>query len=103
MKLSFASIVGALGLSFLAPLNLAAAAPARGWLNWRGPQQNGASLETGLPDKIDANQALWSVDFPGQSSPVIANGKLYILGYLGEGTDLQEVIACFDAEKGAYR
>ena len=26
------------------------AAPVRGWLNWRGPSQNGTSLEKGLPD-----------------------------------------------------
>jgi outer membrane protein assembly factor BamB len=102
MKRSFTSILGVLGLSLIVPLQQAAAAPARGWLNWRGPQQNGTSRETGLPDKIEASQALWSVDFPGQSSAAIANGRLYILGYLGDGPELQEVIACFDAEKGAY-
>src|SRR3982751_4896312 len=76
------------------------AAPAQGWLSWRGPQQNGASLEKNLPDKIDAKDALWVADFPGQSAPVIANGKLYIIGYLGEDADLQEGVACFDAETG---
>ena len=30
------------------------AASVRGWLSWRGPDQNGTSPETGLPDKIDA-------------------------------------------------
>jgi outer membrane protein assembly factor BamB len=81
----------------------APAAPAgnvAGWLNWRGPDQNGTTRETGLPDKVDAKAPLWSADFPGQSAPVIANGKLYINGYLGEGPDLQEAIACFDAETG---
>src|SRR5467141_4241892 len=76
------------------------AAPVRGWLNWRGPQQNGSSLEKNLPDKIVVKDALWVADFPGQSTPVIANGKLYIMGYLGNGPDLQEGIACFDAETG---
>jgi outer membrane protein assembly factor BamB len=76
------------------------AAPVHGWLNWRGPDQNGSSRETGLPDKIAAKDALWTADFPGASTPVIANGKLYIMGYLGEGPDLQEGIACFDAETG---
>src|SRR4051812_26176214 len=82
----------------------ATAAPASGgvtgWLHWRGPDQNGTSRETGLPDKVDARAPLWSSDFPGQSAPVIANGKLYINGYVGEGPDLQEAIACFDAETG---
>jgi len=71
-----------------------------GWLNWRGPDQNGASRETGLPDKIDPQHPLWVADFPGASTPVIANGRLYIMGYLGEDADLQEGVACFDAETG---
>src|SRR5258707_13492214 len=77
-----------------------AAEVVRGWLNWRGPQQNGSSLEKNLPDTLVAKDALWMADFPGQSAPVIANGKLYIMGYLGEGADLQEGVACFDAETG---
>ncbi|MEO6184113.1 MAG: PQQ-binding-like beta-propeller repeat protein, partial [Verrucomicrobiota bacterium] len=84
---------------FLVSLSLNAA-PVRGWLNWRGPQQNGMSLEKNLPDKIDASMPLWVADFPGQSTPVIANGKVYIMGYLGSGADLQEGVACFDAETG---
>lgn len=71
-----------------------------GWLDWRGPFQTGVSLEKGLPEKVDAKSPLWTADFPGQSAPVIANGKLYIMGYLGEGTDLREGVACFDAETG---
>ncbi len=75
-------------------------AKVEGWLDWRGPLQTGVSLEKGLPAKIDAKDALWTADFPGQSSPVIANGKVYLMGYLGEGPDLQEGVACFDAETG---
>ena len=80
-----------------------AAAPAggvKGWLDWRGPLQTGVSLEKGLPDKIEAKAALWTADFPGQSAPVIANGHLYIMGYEGEGPNLQEGISAFDAETG---
>jgi outer membrane protein assembly factor BamB len=75
-------------------------AAVTGWLSWRGPEQTGMSRETGLPDKVDPQKPLWRADFPGQSTPVIANGKLYIMGYLGEGADLQEGVACFDAETG---
>src|SRR5262245_21016645 len=76
------------------------AASVKGWLNWRGPQQNGTSLENNLPDKLTLRDALWTADYPGASTPVIANGKLYIMGYVGEGPDLQEGAACFDAETG---
>lgn len=76
------------------------ASTVEGWLDWRGPLQTGVSLEKGLPDKVDAKAPLWTADFPGQSAPVIANGRLYIMGYLGEGPELQEGVGCFDAETG---
>jgi len=92
--------VAVLGLCVAGNLTGAAAAPVKGWLGWRGPHQSGMSLEKGLPDRIDGKAALWTADYPGQSTPVIANGKLYIMGYLGDGPDLQEGVACFDAETG---
>ncbi|MBI4327427.1 MAG: PQQ-binding-like beta-propeller repeat protein, partial [Chloroflexi bacterium] len=101
MKRSLWSAAGACGL-FLLSLELPAA-PAHGWLSWRGPQQNGVSLETGLPDTLAVKDALWTADFPGASTPVIANGRLYIMGYQGQGPELKEGVACFDAETGQKR
>lgn len=95
MKFNFTVLL----CGFLASISLNAA-PVRGWLNWRGPNQNGASLEKNLPDKIDPKNPLWIADFPGQSTPVVANGKVYIMGYLGSGADLQEGVACFNADTG---
>ncbi|MBM3847229.1 MAG: hypothetical protein FJ405_13215 [Verrucomicrobia bacterium] len=77
-----------------------ASAAVDGWLAWRGPEQTGVSRQTGLPSSVDASKPLWSAPFPGQSTPVIANGKLHVLGYLGDGADLQEGVTCFDAETG---
>src|SRR5262245_35082891 len=95
-----AALVVSLSIFFLAPGVSAADNAQSGWLSWRGPEQSGVSRETGLPEKVSAQDALWAADFPGQSAPVLANGKLYAMGYLGEGPDLQEGIACFDAETG---
>ena len=86
--------------ALVAALRAHAAGDVTGWLSWRGPDQTGVSRETGLPDKVSAESALWVADFPGQSAPVIANGQLYAMGYAGEGADLQEGVACFDAETG---
>src|SRR5579859_3056299 len=91
---------GALVIGFAAALPLEAG-PVHGWLSWRGPEQTGVSRETGLPDKVSAQDALWVADFPGQAAPVVAEGKLYAMGYLGEKADLQEGVACFDPESGA--
>lgn len=103
MKISHSSVVGVLTLVAacqFAAVSASHAAPVQGWLAWRGPNQNGTSNEKGLPDRIDVNQALWTADLPGQSTPVIANGELYIVGYVGDGPELQEVIGCFDADTG---
>src|SRR3569832_2349104 len=98
MKRSIFLFVGSFVLFVL--FSVFVAQPVRGWLSWQVLQQTGYSLEKNLPDQADPAKPLWSVDFPGQSTPVIANGKVYIMGYLGEGPDLQEGVACFNAETG---
>ena len=64
----------------------------KGWLDWRGPDQNGTSLETGLVDTVtlDGENHLWSYDLSGRGAPVIAGGRLYCLGYSGTGPELRE-------------
>ena len=73
---------------------------AQGWLSWRGPEQGSISREKGLPTKIDAKNALWTADFPGESTPVIADGHLYINGFFMDGPDLLEAVRCYDADTG---
>lgn len=71
---------------------------ATGWLHWRGPEQNGTTLETNLPSKVgDSN---WTYDMRGRGTPVIADGRLYSWGYKGTGPDLQEYLTCHDPESG---
>lgn len=81
-------------------LTQAAQAAVTGWLSWRGPSQTSVSGEKGLPTRIDAKAPLWTYDLPGQSTPVIADGRLYINGIAGAAETLREVTACFDAETG---
>ncbi|MDB6058156.1 MAG: Pyrrolo-quinoline quinone repeat-containing protein [Verrucomicrobiales bacterium] len=89
-----------LSLLFASAISTSSFAAVNGWLNWRGPNQNGSSSARNLPSTLNAKETLWTADFPGMSTPVIANGKLYIMGYVGEGPELQEGVACFDAESG---
>jgi outer membrane protein assembly factor BamB len=81
---------------------LCAGAAENGWLEWRGPSQNGASTESGLPEKIEVDGAnhLWTYDLSGRGCPVISGDRLYALGYEGDGADLQEVLLCANAETG---
>ena len=98
MKLRIPVVLSLLGL-FLANADSTPAAPT-GWFNWRGPNQNGTSAEKNLPDTLDAAKPLWTAVFPGMSTPVAINGRIYIMGYSGEGPDLSEGVACFDANTG---
>jgi outer membrane protein assembly factor BamB len=100
MKMTIRSTASLLALLLSAAIPSAHAAPVKGWLNWRGPQQNGTSFETGLPDTVDPQHPLWVADLPGQSTAVIGNGHLYIMGYLGDGENLQEGVVAYDAETG---
>jgi FOG: WD40-like repeat len=97
----FAALAAAAGIVWAGGAS-PARADVRGWLNWRGPEQSGVSRETGLPEKWTpgGENHLWTLDLPGGGTPVIADGRLYAMGYEGQGADLQEVLLCADAETG---
>lgn len=75
---------------------------ARGWLDWRGPEQTGVSRETNLPDKweLGGTNDLWKVELRGRGTPVVNGDRVYAFGYRGEGAAMQEVLMCLDAATG---
>ena len=95
-----------LALGTVLALSSSALADVTGWLNWRGPNQNGTSNESDLPDTWapGSDSQLWKYDLNGAGAPVIANGKLFIFGYgqFGEdpAEDVQETLLCLDASTG---
>ena len=93
--LAVAVLIGA-GISS----SLTSHAKVDGWLHWRGPQQNGTSLETGLPDSVGSDNLLWTYDISGRGEAVIAGDRVYSFGYKGEGQDLREYLTCLEAETG---
>lgn len=94
------------GVWMAALLCLAAADLSQaGWLNWRGPHQNGVSHEIGLPDTLSLDKSaegglLWSYDLRGRGTPVVAGNRVYVWGYRGDGAQLREILACLDADTG---
>ncbi|MFT7485256.1 MAG: outer membrane protein assembly factor BamB, partial [Candidatus Paceibacteria bacterium] len=79
-----------------------AASELRGWLSWRGPDQNGTSPETDLIDSLtlEGENHLWSYELSGRGTPVVANGRVFALGYEGTGPELQELLVCLDEATG---
>ena len=74
----------------------------RGWLSWRGPNQNGTSGETGLVEDIEigGESELWTYPLRGRGTPVVAGGRVFAMAYSGEGANLQERIICLDEKTG---
>lgn len=70
------------------------------WPQWRGPQRDGISTETGWRKDWPAEgpKKIWSTNVGiGMSSPVIADGRLITQGNDGKNTD---TIIAFDASTG---
>lgn len=77
------------------------------WTYWRGPEHNGISRETGLPDTIsldpeDKNGPIWiKPEAAGRGTPIVMNGKLYTLCRHNPSTETeQEKVLCLDAATG---
>lgn len=74
----------------------------QGWLDWRGPLANGQSLEDDLPSEVQpgGESELWTYPLSSRGTPVVADGRVYFLGYSGDGADLQEHVVCVSEETG---
>jgi len=74
------------------------------WPNWRGPEQNGVSRETGLVDSWDpeGENLLWKrTDIGSISTPIVMRGKVYLLSRYEPGTTREgERVVCVDAATG---
>ncbi len=78
---------------------LPAACLATDWPHWRGPNYNGSTDETNLPDSWSATENVaWTADMPGpgEGTPVIAEGRLYVASTAKGGV----VALCLDAKTG---
>ena len=72
------------------------------WPNWRGPDHNGISKETGWSTDwpADGPKVLWRAKVGiGFSSLAVAQGRVYTLGNAGRGAN-QDSVFCFDAATG---
>lgn len=98
-------VAGLLLLLAAAPLAAAESKDPLDWPQWRGPEQNGISRETGLIDSFDpatGENVLWRNEkLAAISTPIILNGKLYVICRSEPGTTREgEKVVCADAATG---
>src|SRR5262245_47631108 len=62
------------------------------WPEARGPNRDGISAETGLPDKwaLNGQNFLWRAPFGGRSAPIVMGNRLYVQNPAEQGATLQE-------------
>ncbi|MCG8450590.1 MAG: PQQ-like beta-propeller repeat protein [Pirellulales bacterium] len=77
------------------------------WPNWRGPQQNRVSTETGLVDSWapaggPESNLLWkNTELGGRSTPIVMRGRLYTLVRDQPGAPIEGAkVVCVDAATG---
>lgn len=80
----------------------------KSWAHWRGPEQTGVSREKHLPStwKINGDNQVWTAAIGARSTPVVMDGRLYLINNAGENADgsrsptEQERVMCLDANTG---
>ncbi|QGJ70075.1 Outer membrane protein assembly factor BamB [Planctomycetales bacterium 10988] len=80
------------------------------WPHWRGPEQDGVSRETDLPDSWSlesGENVLWTSDIGGRAAPIILNNRVFLncrtadeVGDPATKIHAQEQVVCWDAETG---
>ena len=70
------------------------------WERWRGPLQNGHSLENNLPLNWTDEDVSWKTDLPGegQSSPIIWDDRIFLTSALERGK--QRLVLALDRNSG---
>ena len=72
------------------------------WPEMRGPNRDGQSAETGLPEKwaLNGENFLWRAPYGGRSAPIVMGNRVCVQNPAGRGTELQERVMCLDADTG---
>ena len=99
MKKFWYSTATWLTLGLISVLLFAPASQANDWPQWRGPERDGVSRETGWLTSWPESgpKKLWEQNIGiGYSSFSVSNGRLYTMGNVSE----MDNIYCFDSETG---
>lgn len=70
------------------------------WFSWRGPNQNGVSLEHFDGPATVLEKPLWTREVKGRGTPVVVDGRMFSFGYRGKGSEVVELISALDPMTG---
>lgn len=72
------------------------------WWHWRGPWQNGVSPEKNLPKEWspEGKNLIWKAPYGSRSTPLVMNGRVYLINSCGDNETIQERVMCLDADTG---
>ncbi|HEX4998534.1 MAG TPA: PQQ-binding-like beta-propeller repeat protein, partial [Terriglobia bacterium] len=72
------------------------------WPEIRGPQRDGTSRETGLPERwaLNGENFLWRAPYGGRSTPIVMGNRVYVQNPSGRDAELQERLMALDADTG---
>src|SRR5262245_29969739 len=76
---------------------------AEDWLQWRGPNRDGIWNETNIMQSFprEGLKIVWRAPVgPGFSSPVVAQGRVYVTDSQVSRPKARERVLCFDARTG---
>lgn len=97
------NMVAASRIALAGLVALTAAARAEDWPQWRGPNRDGAWNETGIVESFPADGLKFSWRTPigrGWSSPVVAQGRVFVTDVLVVRSNATERVLCFDEATG---
>lgn len=101
LRASFTTMTTRLILAFFALSTFVSAETSAGWSQWRGPNRDGISPETGLLKEwpVDGPKLLWDAKNigGGMGSVSIADGKVFVQGKRKEG----QCVVALDAKTQA--
>ena len=96
------SLVASVALSTICALSAAAG----DWPEWRGPNRDGVSSETGLPSRWSAagEGLAWKAPYGARATPAVFGNRLYLFDGSAdpakEQEKVQERLLCLDADTG---
>ena len=84
------------------PLVSGCSAGHANWPEWRGPERTGATGEKAVVRtwSQDGDNLLWTSPVGGRTTPILMDGRLFVIAPVGEGEHLQERVVCLDADSG---